>query len=169
MPDFKLFDEAKKAREAAAKKASEISQQASGKTGEIRAKAAAAAAQVRDNITDQVTEAMDAGFSKVSAVLQDLNFALPVLREAGYPVDSVNIGLGLPPKITVKFSDAAEVSEERFNALLEENEERKLTILMLKSLSQARRLQSKIKLAGLKPQGLSVDVGLIPEIAVKFG
>jgi hypothetical protein len=60
MPDFKTFQ-----------KASE--------------KASGFATQVKERATDKLSDTMDSGFGKLNSVLDDLNSALPVLQEAGYP------------------------------------------------------------------------------------
>jgi hypothetical protein len=61
------------------------------------------------------------------------------------------------------------VPEERVDALLTEHAGRKLTTLMVKSVYNATKLQSKLKISGMRPNGLSVEIGLSPQVTVKFG
>src|SRR5262245_33122975 len=101
MPDFKVFDKAKQVQEsatAAAAKAKELAGQ-TGDMSELREKASGFAAQVKEQATGKMSEAMDSGFAKVTGIMDDLNAALPVLQEAGYPVDLIEIELGLTPKV----------------------------------------------------------------------
>jgi hypothetical protein len=168
MSGIPLFEEAKKAKEAAAAKASELAQQASDKTGDLKARTAAAAAEVKDQLVDQAADVKDAGLARVNELLEEFNAALPVLREAGYAVEKVDIQLGLPPRIVAGVTSAADVSEARIHGLIAENAERKLAVSLVKALSQARQLQSRIKMAGMQPSGLAVEVGLIPQISIKF-
>jgi ABC-type Zn uptake system ZnuABC Zn-binding protein ZnuA len=162
--DPRFFNEAKKAKAAAAARANELAQQAPGKADELKARAT----DVKDQIAGQAAEMSEMGFTKLQETLADFDAALPVLREAGYTLESVSIELGIPPKIVAGFSVAAGVPEEKVEAILAENAERKLTILLVKSIYQATKLQSKLNIKGLRPSGVSVELGLIPQIGVKF-
>jgi hypothetical protein len=142
-----LFEGAKKAKEKAASKTSELKVQ----------------------VVEHAAETKELGFAKLAALVQEINGAVPALREAGYRMEMVNIKLGVSPAVTVMFASAGDVSEKKINALVEANAERRMTVLLAKSLVQARKLQSKVKMAGLEPLGISVDVGLFPEIGLRFG
>jgi preprotein translocase subunit SecD len=165
MPDFKVLEKARQVQDATAAKAKELSQQAP----EFRGKVGGTAAQIKERVTATVTEAMDASFTKVTSLLDDLNAALPVLQEAGYPVDLVEIELGLSPKVNIRFSTKMGVKEDRFNSLIEEHAEHKMTITLLNSLAKAKSLQSRIRVAGCKPKGIEIKIGLMPEVALRFG
>jgi hypothetical protein len=81
----------------------------------------------------------------------------------------VTIKLGMPPKIVANFSGGASVPEEKVDSLLAEHAERKLTTLLVKSVYHATKLQSLVNVKGLGPTGVSVEIGLVPLVAVKFG
>jgi len=83
-------------------------------------------------------------------------------------LNGADIGLGGPPKIIAYFSGGGSVSDEKIEALLAENAGRDLTIMLVKSVHQATKLQSKLDIKGLRPRGLSVEIGLIPKIVVEF-
>jgi hypothetical protein len=183
----RLFDHARKAREQAAAKAAglvtrageltdqaaaragELTDQAATRAGEIKDHAAARAGDVKDQVAARATELKDAGMSRVSETLEEFNTALPAVREAGYALVGVEIQIGLPPKVVAKFSTAAGVSEEKAEALLAEHADKKLTVLLLRALFQASKLEAKIKIAGLKATGMDVEIGLTPHVTVKFG
>jgi len=144
MPDFKAFQKA--------------SETASG-----------FANQVKERATEKLSETMDSGFGKLNSVLDDLNSALPVLQEAGYPVDLVEIELGINPKISIRFSTKIGVKEERLKSLLEEHADHRMTITLLNALGKGKQLQSKVRLAGLKAKGIEIKIGVLPEVALRFG
>jgi len=164
MSDSRLADAAKKAADAVAAKANELTQSAAGTS--------AALADVATGVNDQhaaaTTEMKELGLAKLEESLADFNATVPILREAGYVLESVNIKLGLAPQVVANFSAGAAVPEERVDALLAEHAERKLTTLMVKSVYQATRLQSKLSIRGMRPSGMSVEVGLVPQVTVKF-
>jgi hypothetical protein len=165
--DFKFINdarrEAQKAKEAAAAKARELSEEAPGRTENLKAKASG----VKEQFAEQVAGMGDIGLDKLNETLADFNAALPVLREAGYTLDGVNIEFGVPPKIVANSSgDGA--PDEKIEALLAENAEHSLTFLLVKSIQHATKLQSKLHVKGLRPRGLSFEIGFVPKVVVKF-
>jgi hypothetical protein len=148
-----LLERAKKAKEQAqlsaaglANKASELTDQAAAKAGELK----------------------DASLGRLLETLDDFNAALPVIREAGYTLSNVDIGLGLPPKVSASFVASDDVSAQNVERLIAEHAEKKFTLLLMKSLFQAWQLQTRIKIAGLKPKGITIEIGMIPNITVRF-
>jgi hypothetical protein len=123
---------------------------------------------LKGQITEQTAGMSEIGLAKMTESLNDFNAALPALREAGYILERVDVDLGVPPKIVANFSGGDTAPDERSEELLEGHAERSLTVLLLKSVKQATRLQSKINIKGMKPRGLSVEIGLTPKIVVRF-
>jgi len=164
MKDFRLLDEARKVRESAAAAASDLARQAGEKADALKAKAT----DVKE-LAEQASEMSDLGMTKLNETLAEFNASLPVLREAGYVLDGVTIKLGMPPKIVANFSGGSGVSGERIEGLLVEHADRTLTTLLVKSVYHATKLQSLVNVKGLRPTGVSVEIGLVPSVAVKFG
>jgi hypothetical protein len=61
------------------------------------------------------------------------------------------------------------VNEERLNALLEEHANHRMTVMLLNALGKGKQLQSKVRLSGLKAKGIEIKIGLLPEVALRFG
>jgi len=162
MGDSKLFDAAKKTTEIVAAKASEVTQSVTGDT--IRDMAAG----VKEQLADVTTDIKEMSAAKLDEALGDLNAALPILRDAGYVLDGVTVKLGLAPQIVANFAGGAVVPEERVDALLAEHSGRKLTTLLVKAVRHATTLQSKLTISGMRADGLSVEVGFVPQVTVKF-
>ena len=164
MKESRFAEMARKATEAAAARTDELTQFVAETSDVVKS----LTAEAKDQLADATTEMKEAVLLRVRESLEDFNAALPVLREAGYVLDSVNIKLGLPPQITATLSSGAGVSEDQLETLLGQYAERKLTTLIVKSVYRATRLQSMLEIQGMRPSGLSVDVGLIPNIVIKF-
>ena len=142
-------------------RAKAVREQAQSSVSDLASKASGAA-------VSKANDLKDASLAKLAETLDDFNAALPVIREAGYLLSSVDIGVGLPPKVSATFIASADVSAENVERLLVEHADKKLTLLLVKALFQAWQLQTKIKIVGLQARGLSVDIGLIPIVSVKF-
>jgi hypothetical protein len=160
MKDLRVFNEAQMAKEAAAAKARDFVGQASVSTGDLRSKAS----ELKGKIAEQASGMGEMSLAKLGEMLAEFNAALPVLRAAGYTLRNVEIELGIPPKVIANFSGHGGVVPELTN----EDAERPLTVLLLKSVHQATKLQSMITIKGLRPSGLAVEIGLVPRVVVTF-
>ena len=126
------------------------------------------ASDASDSMKKVASDAKDASLEKLRQTIEDFNAALPLIREAGYAVGEVNIGVGLPPKIVATFTAAPDITEEHVNAVIEANADKKLTVLLVKSLLGAWKLQNRIAIAGMKPRGMAVELGLVPSVTIRF-
>jgi len=160
----RFFNDAEKAKSAAAGKASELADHMSRKTEELKTRTTG----IKEQVTSQASEISEVAINKINESLADFNAALPLLREAGYTLEGMSIELGLPPKIVASFSVTGTLSDEKVEVLLAENAERRLATYLVKSFHHATKLQSKIDIKGLKPSTIAVELGVIPQIAVKF-
>lgn len=160
MKDLRVFSDAQKAKEAAGAKARELAGRASTSTEDLRSKASDLKAQ----IAEQAAGMGELSLAKLDDMLSEFNATLPVLRSAGYTLRNLEIELGIPPKVVANFTGGGGVVPE----LPDEGAERALTVLLIKAIHQATKLQSTITIKGLRPNGLSVEIGLIPRIAVTF-
>ena len=157
MSDSDVLERARRAREHAAVMAAGLKGAVADKVGDARDLLTAGAADLRD-----------ASVSKLKDAIHDFNTALPALREAGYTLTEVSVSIGLSPTIVAAFQASDAVSEERTAKVIEEHSERKLTVFLVKTLLQAWRLQHSVEIVGMKPRGISVEIGLTPSVVVKF-
>ena len=139
-----------------------------GKANSLKEQATSVADGVKGQVAAKAGELRDAGFSKVGETVDEFNAALPIIREAGYGLASVEVHVTVPPKIVAAFSVLEDVSPDTVEQLIETHADKRLLSLIMKSLHQAWRLQSKIKVVGLKPTHLTVEIGLVPSVAVRF-
>lgn len=162
MGDSKLFDAAKKATEAVTAQAGEVTRSVSSDA--LRD----VVSGVKDQLAEVTTDIKEMSAAKLDEAIGDFNAALPILRDAGYVLDGVTVKLGLAPQIVASFAGGAVVPEERVDALVAEHSGRKLTSLLVKAVRHATTLQSKLTISGMRADGLSVEVGLVPQVTVKF-
>jgi hypothetical protein len=171
MVDFDLLEKAKRAREqaaAAAAKAVEMANQASLSAGELKDSVASTAQGMKESLASAASELREASIAKVKETLADFNSAVPVLRTMGYALSDVSITLGMPPSLQATFQISHEADEETTARTLDQNADRPLTVFLIRTLSQARKLQKSIEVAGMKPRGIAVEIGLSPSVAIKF-
>jgi len=164
-----IFDKAKEATSSASAKAAEVKRDVAAKAGEIKDQASAKAVALKDSAAAKGNDLMEGAIAKVKETVRDFNGALPIVRKAGYTLSEVAVELGIPPKVVANFDTTHHLSEVALQEILEANAENRLAVALIKSLHHAQRLQSGIKFVGLAARGISVELGLIPTLVIKFG
>lgn len=175
MAEFDVMEKARRARDAAAAKAAAMVDHASARASDAAATASSlrdsvglTAQDVKDALATAAADVREASAAKIRETLADFNSAVPVLQEMGYSLTEVSITLGLPPNVHATFQVSHEATDEVVRRSLEQNVDRKLTAFLIRALSQARKLQTSIEIAGMKPRGITVEMGLSPGVSVKF-
>ena len=186
MGTFDALDKAKKAAERASQTAKEAKDQAAVKAAEIRDltvskahEASVLAAEVRDQaaakvdnwkdaVVDKLIGVKDAALDGVKQLTEDLNAYLPAISEAGYTLKDVSVEVGIIPVIQATFTARPDITEERIQDVMVKHADGKVLPVILRALYGAYKLQNTINIAGMKPHGIMLSLGVAPFVAVKF-
>jgi hypothetical protein len=163
-----LLEKARAVREQATAAAAEIASQASARAGELKDSAADRARDLRDGLAAAATDLWEGAAAKVREVLEDFNASLPVLQDMGYVLVDVSITVGMAPNLRATFDVSHEVTDEEVARVLGDCADKRLTTFLVRALSQGRRLQASVAVAGMKPRGIAVEIGIAPSVAIKF-
>jgi hypothetical protein len=151
-----------------AKKIAEQATQAAGLAADMREHAASRISDMREAAAAKFSDIKGVSLAAVTELVDDFNQHLPALREAGYTLTDVAVELSLIPKVIATFVSAPDIAEERIAAVIAEHHEAKLTIALLRALYSAYKLQNSIQIAGMKPRGIILEIGIAPAVVVKF-
>jgi hypothetical protein len=175
MAQFDALGKAKKAAEQAAATATSLREKATLKTEEaatlaasVRDQASSRMGDLRERLTGKVAEIKESAVSGIKDLADDLNQRLPALREAGYTLTHVALEVGIAPKIKATFSAAPDISQERIDAVIEEHKDARVTVALLKALYGAYKLQGSIRIGGMRPLDIELELGLTPAAIVRF-
>jgi len=127
-----------------------------------------AARDLVDAARDKFSQWKDAGAERADALLDEVVAAAPVIEEAGYTMQGIDLTLGIPPEVQVNFWRHEVVSPETIGELAETHADRKTLALILKALQTAARLQGKISLQQFGFTGLSIRIGLTPGVTLHY-
>jgi hypothetical protein len=183
---FDPLNRAKKIAEQATQAASDAKENATARAADLREKAASRAEEAvgvasgvrdqasvrlsgfREAVAGKLADVKEATIAGVKDIVDDFNEHLPALREAGYTLTDVAVELGLPPKVIASFGSAPDISQERIDAVVEEHKEARGTVTLLRALYTANKLQNSVRIAGMSPRGIVLELGLTPSMVVKF-
>ena len=113
-------------------------------------------------------EAKDAGTEKINAFLNDILGLAPLVEVTGFNMKDVSVDAGIPPGMSISFIKEKDVDTETINQLLEDNKDKEMLKLIVRALLKADALQKGMNLSHYKFSGLSMKIGLPPDISLKF-
>ena len=119
-----------------------------------------------DKIKDsggKLSNLKDAGVDKVKSTLKDFESALPIIKKAGYNLNELNIGVGLPPSIIASFN-IKNVSEKEYEAALDEIDSNKVGKAVLSALISASKMKENLEIKSMTMNEVHVEIGLIPKV-----
>ena len=119
-----------------------------------------------DKIKDsggKLSNLKDTGVEKVKSTLKDFENALPIIKKAGYNLNELNVGVGLPPSIIASFS-IKNVSEKVYGAALDEIDSNKVGKAVLNALNSASKMKEKLEIKSMTMNEIHVEIGLIPKV-----
>jgi hypothetical protein len=108
------------------------------------------------------------GAEKSREILSQANLLLQLLQSAGYGIVSLEIELGIPPKITIKLKTGPAVKEEKLAAILREHADKKVITGIVASLIQANRLRDSVTVETLELGEVQIILTATPNITMQW-
>tara|TARA_B100000886_G_C20424912_1_gene493451 strand:+ start:1827 stop:2213 length:387 start_codon:yes stop_codon:yes gene_type:complete len=112
---------------------------------------------------EKLSNLKEVGVEKVKSTLKDFENALPIIKKAGYNLNELNIGVGVPPSIIASFN-IKKVSEKDYEAALDEIDSNKVGKAVLKALIGASKMKEKLEIKSMTMNEIHVEIGLIPKV-----
>jgi hypothetical protein len=114
---------------------------------------------------DDIKEAGSDKINEMVALIQEMT---PQIDVAGFHLNEIEVGVGLPPGINLAFTKEKDVAPETINQLLKENEDRPLFTLIVQTLQKADTLVKGMKLTNFKLGEMAMKIGLPPDVNIKL-
>ncbi len=128
---------------------------------------------ISDNIhnllnTEVIAGLKDYGIEKINETWAQIESSSAIFQKTGYSITAINIDLSIPPSITLELDQIENISDDEEEKLLEENKDKQLIYLVLVALFKANAIQKSINSVQYKFSGLTIGMGLTPNIEMKF-
>lgn len=121
-----------------------------------------------NSLKDAALNIKDAGFEKIKSYTDKLSGVMPLLEKAGFKAESVKIELGLIPDILLEFSKEHQIDTLQIEALIEQNQDKKLLVNILNTLLSVNNIQSKINFKRLNFSGIEIKLGIHPKVTIIY-
>jgi len=125
--------------------------------------------EISSCVTEKISDATQAGQDKLEESIGNINGITSAIRELGYSLNGISIGVGLIPDIQFELSGLTKTMDEStFERIMEEQKESKIICATLKALQTASILQNKIHIMGMCSDVAVITLGFPPKISLKF-
>ncbi len=118
----------------------------------------------------QVKETVaDFGMEKTQEALVELNLLLGLLQNtAGYEVSKLDIELSVPATVTIDLKASPTLNEDKLNAILRDNQDKKVVAAIVAALIQANRLRSGVTVETLELKEIKIVLTTVPKITLQW-
>lgn len=123
---------------------------------------------IKEAAAAPINSAKHYAYKKIEDATKQMQEALPAIEKSGYVLHSMDIDIGVLPKIVSRFSIGQQVSDEEKERVLEENKRNRFTYLLLSSLIKASEIKEYIKLGEMKFHEIEVHASSTPKIKLRF-
>ncbi len=118
--------------------------------------------------TEVINEFKNATKEKANAILEEVTNLGEHMSKSGFELIEINTSLGLPPTFSLTYHFLNDVSDEDRKNILEENKGKKIITIILKTLFRSSAYALSLKLGTFKLNEVSIQLGLLPEVGLKF-
>ncbi len=115
-----------------------------------------------------INEFKNATKEKANSILEEITDLSEHMTKSGFELIEINTSLGLPPTFSLTYHFLNEVSDEDRENILEENKDKKITTVILKTLFKSTAFSQSLKLKSFKLNEVSIQLGLLPDVGLKF-
>lgn len=126
---------------------------------------------VGDKMKDSLSflkDLKDAGTDKISTLVNDVLGLAPVIEGTGFEMSDISVDIGIPPGISIAFIKEKDVDPETIDQILEENKDKDMLRIIVRSLQKADAVQKGMNLSHYKFRGLTLKLGLPPDMSLTF-
>jgi hypothetical protein len=109
------------------------------------------------------------GGDKLTELADSVNEAIPLITQAGFVVESIQVTLGVPPKATLRARVARELTDAEYNALVEGAGEKIVTSLVAGTFLKAATLHRSFRIGSMQSSHIEIELAPLPAVRFLFG
>ena len=131
-------------------------------------KAAAAAKESVSDLEFGLGTIAESGLETLKETLHEVTSFRSVLKEAGYDLYKVEMELAVSPKINAHFKILSAVHEDKLNAIVQQNPDKKVLSLLVTTLLHSGKLHSAPAPGTLNVDDIKITLSASPSAAIQF-
>jgi len=121
------------------------------------------------DMMSKVSELTGTATETAGKIVKEFNETLPTMRELGFTISDLQIGMGLIPEISAKLIASTDtIDVKKIKELIEKHQDNKTLVGVLNALQAGYNVKQEISDLPLKGVEVAVKLGLPPHISVGF-
>ena len=108
------------------------------------------------------------GGEKLTELGDSLNEALPIITQAGFVPEQLQVQLGIPPKVTLRLRVVRELSDEEYDAVVERAGEKVISSIVAGTFLKAAALQRSFRIGSLHSSHIEIELSPLPAVRLLF-
>jgi len=106
--------------------------------------------------------------NKAKTIINDFIDAAPLIQEAGFRINDLQIELSVIPKLIPHFEKVSDVDEATRIRIIEQVKDKRIIRLLLKALFNADNFQQSLKMGNMEFAGIEIEITAIPAIRLLY-
>ena len=108
------------------------------------------------------------GGEKLTELADAVTSAIPIITQAGFAVEQVTVTLGIPPKAIVRARVVRELTDEEYDALVQNVGEQVVASLVAGTFLKAAALQRSFRIGNMLSSHIEVELSPLPAVRFLF-
>jgi hypothetical protein len=137
----------------------------------IKSGLSAVASTIESTVDDSLSFLSDikqAGSDNMNAFVNKVQALAPLIDEAGFNMNEIEVGIGIPPEIHLAFAKEKDVDAATIESLLKANEDKPLFTMIIHTLQKSDVLVKGMNVSTYKLGQLTMKIGFPPDLTIKL-
>ena len=109
------------------------------------------------------------GGDKLTELADSVNEAIPIITQAGFVVESIQVTLGVPPKAILRVRVVRELTDAEYDALVANVGEKIVTSLVAGTFLKAAALHRSFRIGSMQSSHIEIELAPLPAVRFLFG
>lgn len=108
------------------------------------------------------------GPEAMKSLADEVNELLPVIKQAGYHVEGVDLTASINPKVYLRCKMEIDISLEERQKLEATLASKRISNVVVRALFRVSDAQKKFQFGTMRPAGVVIELGLSPSVTVTY-
>lgn len=108
------------------------------------------------------------GPEAMKSLADEVNELMPVIKQAGYHVEGVDLTASINPKVYLRCKMEIDISAEERQKLEATLTHKRISGVVVRALFRVSDAQKKFQFGAMRPAGVVIELGLSPSVTVTY-
>jgi hypothetical protein len=108
------------------------------------------------------------GGEKLTELATSVNEAIPIITQAGFVVEQMQVTLGVPPKATLRARVVREITDQEYEALVEQVGDQVLKSVVAGTFLKAAALHRGFHIGSMQSSHIEIELSPLPAVRFLF-